>query len=61
MKDPKQVLTQAEHDQLRAFLLAKGAKAAEVAVVVGAGPAGRSRRDLEQDVTLWPRNRPKGP
>ena len=60
MKDPKQVPAQAEHDQFRAFLQAQGAKPAEAAAALGAGPAGRSRRELEQAITLWLRTRPKG-
>jgi len=60
MKDPTQVLVQAEHDQLRTFLQAKGGKPAEVAVALGAGPAGRSRRELEQAITHWLKDRPKG-
>ena len=60
MKDPTQVPAQAEHDQLRAFLQAKGGKPAEVAAALGAAPAGRSRRALEQALTHWLKDRPKG-
>lgn len=49
----------AEHAALRGFLAAHGCGLAELDAAAGAAPAGRSRAEVESDVTAWLRNRPK--
>lgn len=60
MKDPNQLLTQIEHDQLKALLQSKNVKAADVAAALGDDLADRNRRQLEEDLTRWLAQRPKG-
>ncbi len=60
MKDPNAKLTSAEYEQLKTLVQARGLKPAEVAAVLGAGPANRSRREVEQTLTSWLKNLPKG-
>ncbi len=60
MKDPDQLLTQTEHDQLKAVLESKNVKAADLLAALGDAPAGRTRKQLEAELTRWLAQRPKG-
>jgi len=56
-----QPIPAAEHAAIRTFLLGKGFSAAQCDVAVGALPSGRTRRQIEQQITAWLKTRPKGP
>lgn len=51
--------SQAEHNQLRAFLVGKGVTPAAINQLVGAGPAGRSRREIAASLAQFLRTAPK--
>jgi hypothetical protein len=56
-----QGITAAEHAAVRTFLLGKGFTAAQCDAAVGAAAAGRTRHQVEQQLTAWLKTRPKGP
>jgi hypothetical protein len=60
MKPPDQPPSTTEHAALVAYLQGLGLSAAQVLALIGTGPDGRSRRQLEAALTAWLRNRPKG-
>jgi hypothetical protein len=55
-----QPMPESEHAQLRSYLQSKGMTAAQIQSVVGNAAGGRQRSAVEQALTTWLKNRPKG-
>lgn len=58
---PKQGLPSAtEHAKLRTFLQNKGLAVPQIAALIGNAPGLLTRRGIEQALTTWLKQRPKG-
>jgi hypothetical protein len=60
MREKNSQHTAGEYTALRNYLLAKGMQAGHVDAVLGAGPAGKTRQQIERVITAWLKGRPKG-